>query len=323
MARTVADSAALLNAEPRFALTEDGRRLSFAEYGDPDGVPFIFMHGIPSSRLAAGLIDQSACRQGIRIIAPDRPGYGLSDVAPARTILDWPNDLTALADHLRIEQFGVLGVSGAVPYLLAAAVAIPERLTHVAILSGLGPLDVPGVMAGMNVESATLYRIALRSPRLGRAWMKMLGKTARLSPTTVYDRQISYLPPVDRAIFEGDTMRTLKMADFAEAFRQGADGAGHEAGLHVSNWGFTLADVTLNVFLWQGAHDRHHPPAMGRYLAGALPSARVLLDEDAGAFGFITRMDAIFDAILDCPTRTVVPAPVPALVETERVASIS
>ncbi len=293
---------ALAVAPPaRMMMLSDGRALAYAEYGDAAGAPFVFMHGVPSSRLAAAMFHEAACRRGIRLIAPDRPGYGLSDVQPGRTILDWPRDVSELADQLGLRQFGVIGISGAVPYLLACAVAIPERLSHVAILSGLGPLEEPGVMNGMNRESAALYRLALRSPRVGRLWMKMLAQTAKRSPLLVYRQQLSYLPEVDRAVFERPEMRDLRLADFAEAFKQGATGAGQEAVLHMSKWGFALSDVPVTVFLWQGDQDRHHPLAMGRFLARAIPNVHAVFVPGAGAFGCIAQMESIFDELTNCP----------------------
>ena len=296
------DATATGKGAPKIVVLPDNRTLAYTEYGAHDGVPFIFMHGIPSSRLAGGLIDEAARCRGVRVIAPDRPGYGYSAEQPGRTILDWPTDVADLADQLNLGRFGVLGISGAVPYLLACAVAMPERLSHVAILSGLGPLKAPGVMAGMNRESAALYRIALRSPRLGRVWMKMLAQTAKRTPMAVYQRQLAYLPEVDRAVFDAPSMRNLRIADLAEAFRQGSNGAAQEAALHVSDWGFGLEDVPIEVFLWQGAQDRHHPTAMGRYLQRSIPRNRAVVVEGVGAFGFIGQMESIFDELLACPT---------------------
>lgn len=285
-----------------------GRQISFAEYGHPDGMPFIFMHGIPSSRLAGRLIDDAAHGAGIRVIAPDRPGYGFSTHWKERRILDWPRDVSDLADQLGLDCFGLIGVSGAAPYLLGCTLVIPDRLTHVAILSGMGPLDAPGVLTGMNRESAALYRLALRSPRLGRLWMKMLGQTAKHSPGLVFEQQLSYLSPADQAVFQGEAMRELRIADLAEAFRQGADGAGLEAVLYVSDWGFRLSDVAANVFLWRGAQDRHHPPAMGSHMSAMLPRNRTVVSEQAGGFGFVTEMDSIIEAILAYPISVPRPA---------------
>jgi pimeloyl-ACP methyl ester carboxylesterase len=131
--------------------------------------------------------------------------------------------------------------------------------------------------------------------------MKMLAQATKRSPMLVYGQQMRYLPEVDRQLFQDQTLRDMRLADFAEAFRQGADGAAQEAVLHVSDWGFGLDAVTAAVFLWQGALDRHHPAVMGRLLAETLPNAELMLDPEAGGFGFIPHMDEVFEALLACP----------------------
>jgi pimeloyl-ACP methyl ester carboxylesterase len=50
-----------------------------------------------------------------------------------------PADVVALADRLGIDRFAVLGYSGGGPYAVVCALAIPERLTCVGIVSGAGP----------------------------------------------------------------------------------------------------------------------------------------------------------------------------------------
>ncbi|HEU4793766.1 MAG TPA: alpha/beta hydrolase, partial [Nitrolancea sp.] len=97
----------------------DGRRLGHAEFGDPNGVPCFFFHGIPGSRLEAAFVDELAAQYGIRVIGIDRPGMGLSDYVSGRRFLDWPADVVALADSLGIEQFAVAGVSGGAAYVAA------------------------------------------------------------------------------------------------------------------------------------------------------------------------------------------------------------
>lgn len=288
------------NEEPTSITLFDGRTLAFAEYGAPTGVPVVFMHGIPSSRLAGGLIHEAAYRCNIRLLAPDRPGYGCSDPRPGRTAVDCPEDIAALADTLGLDKFGLLGISGALPYVLACAVAMPERLSGVAMMSSLAPLHAPGVLEGANPGSIAIYQLALRSPRLGRVWMKMLAGTVKRSPGAVYKRQLTYLPAVDRALFDSTHMRERRMADLAESFRQGPAAAADEAVLHVTDWGFSLADVGIEILLWQGTKDRLHPLGMGRYLANALPRSRAIYAEGAGAFGFINQMDSVFNAMFDC-----------------------
>ena len=63
----------------------DGRRLGWAEYGDPSGRPVLAFHGTPACRLLYAPADQPAASKGLRLVAPDRPGYGLSAPKPERS----------------------------------------------------------------------------------------------------------------------------------------------------------------------------------------------------------------------------------------------
>src|SRR6476469_927044 len=117
-----------------------GRTVAFQEYGAPSGTPVFFFHGWPSSRTMAELTETAARDLNIRIISPDRPGISRSEFAPDRRLLDWPPLLTALADHLGIERFHVLAISGGAPYAYAMAWAKPERVKGIAVVSGAAPL---------------------------------------------------------------------------------------------------------------------------------------------------------------------------------------
>ncbi|CBF82127.1 hypothetical protein AN5308.2 [Aspergillus nidulans FGSC A4] len=78
---------------------QDRRTLGYAEYGNPKGFPLLYLHGFPSSRLEGSAFDDIAWRRNLRIIEPDRPGYGLSAFQPNRRILDYLEDTQSLADH--------------------------------------------------------------------------------------------------------------------------------------------------------------------------------------------------------------------------------
>ena len=101
----------------------DGRTLGYSEYGSPTGNT-LFYFG--SSRLEACLLARAAANAGVRVIGTDRPGMGLSQFQPGRRLLDWPADVVALADHLGIARFAVVGVSAGGPHALACA---PDGVT--------------------------------------------------------------------------------------------------------------------------------------------------------------------------------------------------
>jgi pimeloyl-ACP methyl ester carboxylesterase len=117
----------------------DGRRVVIASHGDPRGWPLFLFHGIPVSRLGHEFTDAPAKERGVRVLYPDRPGIGLSDPRPGRTIYSYADDVAAMADALGLERFAVAGLSGGGPYALACGAKLPERVTAVGVMAGVGP----------------------------------------------------------------------------------------------------------------------------------------------------------------------------------------
>ena len=115
------------------ALT-DGRRLEYADLGDPEGVPVIFLHGTPSTGGQGAVVAEAAGSHGVRLIAPSRPGYGASTMSPPG-LASTANDTLELADQLGLERFALLGSSGGGPFALAMAASAPERVIAIAVLA--------------------------------------------------------------------------------------------------------------------------------------------------------------------------------------------
>ena len=272
----------------------DGRSLAWAEYGDPDGAPLIFHHGIPSSREAAAVLAGAAGRNAVRLIAPDRPGFGYSDPLPERTILDWPDDLEQLADHLELETFSVASISAGLPYVLAAGLRMPQRLERIALISGLGRIDTAETLEGMSYEWRLIYSLFLKSRRLASLWMRGYGRAALRRPERVVAQQIKRMHEIDSEVLARPDVSANRIADLQQAFRQGPAAAGEEARMHLEPWGFEIADVQSDVYLWQGTLDESHPIHMGRTIAAELPNCRAVFAEGAGALGFVLYGDAIF-----------------------------
>jgi len=126
-----------------FITLHDGRRLSYEEYGDPEGHPVFMFHAFLGSRLLYPANETTALKLGLRFIVPDRPGHGYSDLKKDRTLLDWPGDVIQLADSLKLKRFSVLGYSGGGGYALACAYKIPERIETMVLVSARTPCIAP------------------------------------------------------------------------------------------------------------------------------------------------------------------------------------
>jgi pimeloyl-ACP methyl ester carboxylesterase len=277
----------------------DGRLLGYAIYGDAGGQPVFYFHGFPGSRLEARLADGVAAQLGVRLIAVDRPGFGLSDFKPRRTIFDWPDDVIQIADALKVNRFAAVGVSGGGPYAAACALKIPERLTGAAIVCGLGPLDVPNGTHRMMRNNYLIFLLGRRLPWLAKISLWRTSYQLRRNPEKTLARIMRALPDPDRAVLARPEVKTTIRDNIVEAFRGGSSGAAHELLLYTREWGFFLKDIALRVDLWHGEEDRSVPPTMGKYQADAMPNCRAIFCPREGHFSLaINRTEEILSSLL-------------------------
>jgi pimeloyl-ACP methyl ester carboxylesterase len=261
----------------------DGRTLGYLDSGDPAGRAVFFCHGTPGSRLYHHPDESIPQALGVRLIAPDRPGYGLSTFQRGRTLLDWPADLAALADHLGIGRFAVVGLSGGGPHALACALSLTSRLTHVGLVASTAPLDIPEATRGMAQSNrvALAATRALPFPVVRLLYGYMIGGQLK-HPEATLDQQAQQFPASDRTVRENAAWRTMELANLREAYRQGAHGHAWEGRMLTRPWGFHLGAITLRVHLWQGEADVLVPPTMGQYLAATLPNCAATFVREAG-----------------------------------------
>lgn len=151
-------------ASDRRVIRFDNRGFGIAEYGDINGEPIFFFHGWPGARLQGKMAEDQALKLGIRFIALDRPGFGLSDFQRNRTLLDWPRDVLGIADILGLDKIGLIGLSGGAPYALACAHQFPERLSSIGIINSLGPSGFRTAAKRISRENRTLFLLARLAP---------------------------------------------------------------------------------------------------------------------------------------------------------------
>lgn len=272
-------SDSLCTTDKRFRL-RDGRSLGYAEYGNPAGKPIFFFQGTPSSRLFHHPDESGAASLGARIITMDRPGFGLSDFQPGRTLLDWPEDMVELAAVLGIDRFAVAGISGGGPYVAACAFKIPHRLTKAAVISGVGPMDSPETTRGMSRMRRLGITIAKQAPWLLTPLLWLVSNPRR-NPERFFEQISAQSSEPDRAILAQPQVKAMLIENWVEATRPGIRGFAWEALIFTRPWGFRLEDITMEVHLWHGEEDASTPLPMAQYVASAIPNchATFLLGE--------------------------------------------
>jgi pimeloyl-ACP methyl ester carboxylesterase len=256
----------------------DGRSLAYLDSGNPEGRPVFYFHGGPGSRLEGYLYNELNQQLGIRMIAIDRPGYGLSDFQEDRTYLDWPDDVSELANQLGIDRFAVLGFSSGGPYAAAVAHGIPQRLTVAAIVAGEAPYasdDYPqSVLTGTSFSGSRLNKLFIWSANNGPRLMQTLIRMMRI---LIFSDPVGFIENSGDANMLAKDMQFFTRGEYTaswvEAFRQGAQGATREATIERLDWPFELEEIHApTVLVFHGEDDTTLPPKIGEYLCMRIPS---------------------------------------------------
>jgi pimeloyl-ACP methyl ester carboxylesterase len=232
------------------------------------------------------------------VLALDRPGVGRSTFQARRRIVDWPRDVAAFADALRIERFAVAGWSAGGPYALACAALLPGRVAAAATIGSPCPLDWPGAGSGLlNAGDRRLTAIAQRSPGAARAILAVVARLARSFPKRARASFEASLAPVDVAALAG-CPELARLGFFLAAFAGGARGVAWDYRLAGAAWGFDLGSAGCPVEIWHGRDDRVVSPGHAEALARAIPESRLRLLDDAGHLLFVGRERELLRALV-------------------------
>ena len=276
----------------------DGRDLGWLEFGPHDGEPVFAFHGTTGSRWHFSVFDEPVAAAGVRLIAPDRPGYGLSSFHHGRQLRDWADDVAFLADHLGLQAFSVMGVSGGGPHVAVCARFLPARVRAAAIVSGVAPLADPGSEEGMMASNQRITAMARRAPVALRPVFGGMTAVGKRWPERALQAMTRQLPRPDVAVLMRPAVRDAFFRDLRHASATTGQAGAQDFRLFARDWGFRLEDITVPVHIWQGDVDRNVPPAHGRRLADRIPGAVLHEIPGEGHLLFVDHMPDILSTVV-------------------------
>lgn len=268
----------------------NGRTLAYGIYGDPNGTPVVYCHGLSDSRMIKNSDEALTQSLGVKIIAVDQPGVGGSTAQRGRTLKNWAEDIEQLADCLQLEKFAVAGHSGGGPHAFALAAFLRERVTHGVLAAPMGPMDLPN----MSKLSSKAGYFLIRLVKFARFFRWAMQLVAWWSKKDI-DRYVVTVAKADSTDGNTDTFladekqRQMFKSNYETGFEQGAEGliGMFEA---LGNWAFTLADVPQHFDIFIGANDTAFTPAMAKAIVEQLPNADFHLWETGGHYCFVDNL---------------------------------
>jgi len=275
----------------------DGRVLGFREYGDPQGVPILCFHGTPGSRLMFQIAEQFAQEKGLRLIAPERPGYGLSSFVKARALSDTGRDMAALCDALGLERVACAGVSGGAPFALAFATTHPRRVSALGLVSPVGPVAGPERPERIGPGHALTFRLLPGVPLLYRVFFSIGRAGFVFTPQLMAAFLMARAAPSDWHILSDKRARRGLFRGLREGVRRGIGGAVEEMRCFSRPWQVAFENIRAPVILWQGMADRNIPVSAAVKLGECVPGCEIRRLEGAGHFWILRNYHHVLDGI--------------------------
>jgi pimeloyl-ACP methyl ester carboxylesterase len=274
-----------------------GRLLGVAAFGSRQAPPILYCHGFPGCRIEPGIL----AIEGLHIIGIDRPGYALSsDARPEGNALhSFARDAVRLADALAIPRFALLGLSGGAPYAAAIAALAPERVASLALVSGLGPPEAPGMAEG-RIGVLRLLGQAGRPGGLALSLARraILSKSATDMFVRLRRAVAKFECARDAEAFTADFASGL-LACWREALYRSTAGARADARAYGEPWPFALEDIRVPTYVFHGLEDRIVPATIGDYVAQRIPGAEACVLPNEGHISLIVNhWRAVMTALL-------------------------
>lgn len=275
----------------------DGRQIGYQEYGDREGSPVFFFHGWIGSRLDFAPNDDIARELGARVIAVDRPGCGSSDFKERRRLLDWPDDVSELADALGFDQFAIWGHSFGGPYVAACAYRLTPRVRSAVIVAGISPLSFEGATRGMPGFVRLALWLGGRAPVMIKPYVALMAKMVK-NPGLIAKGIGSILPDDELALLDTPRFEGF-LENLDEMVRNGSEGAYWDARVFLGEWGFECEDIEMPISLFYGTADQNVPIQMGEYYRDMIPDSDATFYEGEGHFIMYSRAKEILGSLMN------------------------
>jgi len=135
-------------------------------FGPEDGLPVIALHGwLDNANSFARLAPKL---EGLRIVALDMAGHGHSGHRPlgaGYALWDYAHDVLQVAEQMGWKRFALLGHSMGAIVSVVLAGALPERVTHLALIDGVIPPTAAHDNAAERMGMALQAQLDLQEKR--------------------------------------------------------------------------------------------------------------------------------------------------------------
>lgn len=255
----------------------NGVSIHYDDQGPSDGIPVVLVHGHPFDRTLWAPQVTALTAAGYRVVTPDLRGYGASEVVPGKTLLsDFADDIAALLDTIGLEQVVIGGVS------MGGQITMEFQRTRPHRVLGLVLSDTS---AEAETDEGKAYRVALADRIVAEG---MGGYADEVIDKMIASYNVTALPDVAGHVLA--MMRGTSPEGAAAALRGRAERPDYRD---------ALARAAVPALVMVGADDAYTPLSDAETLRSLIPSADLVVIEQAGHLPGAEQPEAFNDALLN------------------------
>ncbi|MDQ6973182.1 MAG: alpha/beta hydrolase, partial [Mariprofundaceae bacterium] len=258
------------STETRVMHLPSGRTISYAEYGNPKGMPILFCHAITGCRMMMPVASVNSGKAGFRLIVPDRAGYGLTSPAQSDPMQQWLEDMRHFLPQLGISKCCIAGHSAGGAYAMAMAVEFPDIVNHLCLISSVAPLRNLQDADYLLPVSRMVVHLARNNPEAARAFLKLSMQTALKEPDSYLRLITNSSPDLDKEVLGNAGLKQHLLDAFRETSRQGVGHMVDELMYISTRWKVDPAKIPCPVSIWHGMEDKHAPFPLVRHFHARL-----------------------------------------------------
>lgn len=296
-----AESLDLNQSNLQFAECSDGQLMSYREYGNPTGIPSIWLHDSTCSGSLFSVVDEICRLRGIRAICPDRPGYGVS-MSPKlnrHTYFSHQIDmLSEFADALGLRRFAVVSFQQATCLAIHWSVREPNRVRSLLLLGASTRPSIDSQKAyseRIHPFHMRLLETAQKFPSFFLKAMPLALKAATKHPHAYFQAMEKGLGEADLAVITNPKLRRHLINSGTEAITDFKVPAYDMLSAFEFN-NEHLHEIKIPVHIWQGQQDQTTPYELATQMQANLANCEVTICPDHGRLAILTDPNRIIDA---------------------------
>lgn len=277
---------------------DDGRMLSYGDYGPSDGTPVLMCHHLLGCRYERPEDPEVLRSLDIRLIVPERPGVGNSTAKERGSLFEWADDVRALVDHLEIERFYVIGFSSGGPHGAVCAITMSDRVIKLGLVASLMPVDE--LPDGISVSTTQRFvdGMARHWPSGLKRLLEMRYRRMLADPEASMTDFMEHGNGADAEMLSDPEMSRIRLRNLQVSSAVPREVFAQELILLSQPWGFSLADLEVPVLLWHGRQDDYFSADQAASVAAWLPQCRATISDDWGHFFIYQNWEAVLGELV-------------------------